>query len=69
MKLKAYKKKELAVAYAPNITERAALNRLNLWIHDNDYLVRRLEETRYNPYQKVFTLRQVALLFEYLGEP
>ncbi len=69
MKLKAYKKSELAVAYAPNITERAALNRLNLWIRENNELVRRLEETCYSPYQKVFTLKQVALLFEYLGEP
>ena len=58
MKIRPYSKSELAQAYAPEITSQAALNRLAAWI-----------QTGYFTKQRLFTSRQVALIFEYLGEP
>jgi len=69
MKLKAYSKSELAQAYAPEISARSALNRLSYWIKYNRELYNTLLCEGYNPYQKVFTIRQVELIFHYLGEP
>ena len=57
-RIRPYYKSELAQAYAPDICPNAALNRLALWI-----------KTNYRTTQRMFTSRQVALIFEYLGEP
>ena len=69
MKIKAYSKSELARAYAPDIDIRSALNRLSYWIRYNKKLSEELYLDGYNRYQKVFTVRQVELIFHYLGEP
>ncbi len=69
MKIKAYSKSELARAYAPDIDIRSALNRLSYWIRYNKKLSEELHLDGYNRYQKVFTVRQVELIFHYLGEP
>ena len=62
-------KSELAQAYAPDITLKVALNRLALWIKTNTQLTEALKQTSYRSTQQIFTSRQVALIFEYLGEP
>ena len=59
MKVRPYYKIELAQAYAPDVCPRTALNRLASWIRTNNYRAS----------QHMFTSRQVALIFEYLGEP
>ena len=69
MKVRPYYKSELAQAYAPDICLGAALNRLALWIKTNTQLSEALRETDYRVTQRMFTPRQVALSFEYLGEP
>jgi hypothetical protein len=69
MKIRPYYKSELAQAYAPDITPGAALNRLALWIKTNSRLSEALKETNYRVNQQLFTSRQVALIFEHLGEP
>ena len=69
MKPRPYYKSELAQAYAPDITLKAALNRLALWIKTNTQLTEALRQTNYRSTQQIFTSRQVALIFEYLGEP
>ena len=69
MKIQPYSKSELARAYAPDITQQAALNRLAAWIRINHPLSDALRETGYYTNQRVFTSRQVSLIFEYLGEP
>lgn len=69
MKVRAYYKCELAQAYAPDISPGAALNRLSLWIKTNRKLTEALKETDYRAKQQIFTSRQVALIFEHLGEP
>ena len=69
MKIRPYYKSELAQAYAPDISPGAALNRLALWIKTNTQLTEALKQTTYRPTQRMFTSRQVGLIFEYLGEP
>ena len=69
MKIRPYYKCELAQAYAPDICQGAALNRLALWIKTNSRLTEALRETDYRVTQRMFTSRQVALIFEHLGEP
>ena len=69
MKVRPYYKSELAQAYAPDLCHRAALNRLATWIKTNPQLTEALKETNYRASQHMFTSRQVALIFEYLGEP
>ena len=68
MEIRPYYKSELAQAYAPDITLKAALNRLALWIKTNTQLTEALKQTSYRSTQQIFTSRQVALIFEYLGE-
>jgi len=68
-RIRPYYKSELAQAYAPDICPGAALNRLAQWIKTNTQLTEALKETNYRVTQRMFTSRQVALIFEYLGEP
>ena len=69
MKIRSYYKSELAQAYVPDISPGAALNRLDTWTKTNPQLTEALKETNYRVNQQLFTSRQVALIFEYLGEP
>ena len=68
-RIRPYYKSELAQAYAPDICIGATLNRLVLWIKTNTQLTEALKQTNYQVTQRMFTSRQVALIFEYLGEP
>lgn len=68
-RIRPYYKNELAQAYAPDICPGAALNRLALWIRLNQPLTEALKQTGYRIKQRTFTSKQVALIFEYLGEP
>lgn len=67
--VKPYYKRELAQAYAPDISPVAALNRLAQWIKLNALLSEALRETGYRMRQQVFTSRQVELIFRYIGRP
>lgn len=64
-----YSKSELARAYAPEIGDRSALNRLSRWMRRNELLYAALLQTGYRPTQQIFTCKQVGLIFEYLGKP
>ena len=68
-RIRPYYKSELAEAYAHFLTTNSALNRLALWIDLNTPLSEALAQTGYRRTQRIFTSRQVALIFEYLGEP
>ena len=68
-RIRPYYKSELAKAYAPDICPGAALNRLATWIKTNKQLSEALRQTDYRTKQHRFTSRQVALIFEHLGEP
>lgn len=69
MKATSYNLKELAVMYFPNSTVASARNQLKRWFILNHHLMKDLEETGYVNGQRVFTPRQVALIFHHLGEP
>ena len=69
MELKAYSKSELAWAYSPNLSNAGALYRLREWIRVNKKLTAALKKCGYTPTTRVFTVNQVKLIFEYLGEP
>ena len=62
-------KSELAMAYAPNLTTQAAVNRLMDWICHNPELVEALNHSGYRKTQKLFTSYQVRTIVCYLGEP
>lgn len=64
-----YYKRELAEAYAPNISPTAALNRLAKWLKLNLELNEALLHTGYRGTQKIFTSMQVGLIFKYIGRP
>lgn len=64
-----YYKRELAEAYAPNISSAAALNRLAKWLKLNLELSEALLHTGYRGTQKIFTSMQVELIFKYIGRP
>lgn len=67
--IRPYYKRELAEAYAPNITPASALNRLGKWLSLNMALHAALQQTGYRNTQKIFTSMQVELIFRYLGRP
>ena len=51
------------------VKDRTAMNRLNRWIRHNRELHDRLYSGREGKNDICFSLRQVRLLVEYLGEP
>lgn len=69
MQIKSYSKKALALAYAPNLNPDSAVMRLNRWIRHCAPLYEALLSTGYYHTQKVFTAKQVALIFKHLGKP
>ena len=66
--VKPYYKRDLAVAYAPDITPVAALNRLSSWVHHHKVLYRALADSGYTDRQRMFNSVQVELIFQYFGE-
>lgn len=68
-RIRPYYKSELAEAYAPNLSTGSAVNRLMAWIRHNPHLHETLTATGYRTTQRIFTSRQVELIFEHLGEP
>lgn len=64
-----YCKRDLAMAYAPDISPSSALNRLAGWIRHHRRLSDELDETGYQNRQRIFTSLQVELIFRYLGRP
>ena len=69
MKISPMSKKQLALAYAPELSESGAYKRLHQWLHFNKNLMADLRAANYQDKQRVFTGKQVAIIFQYLGEP
>ena len=67
--LKPMSKAEIGCAYAPCMLPHSAVKRLMQWISINPALKDAQRATGYHKHQKVFTIRQVQLIFEHLGEP
>lgn len=60
---------ELALAYAPELSESAARRRLHEWLHISPELMARLQATGFRSRQRVLTPKQVKIIMEHLGEP
>ena len=69
MKTSPESKAQLAALYAPCLSERGALKRLQAWIDFNPRLARALERAGFRKRQKLLTPRQVDIIYKYLGEP
>ena len=67
--MKLYTKQELALLYFPNAKPHAATNMLADWIRRCTELRQQLALTGYRPKQRTFTMKQLKLIYEYLGEP
>ena len=68
-KIRPYSKSELAEAYSPEVSGRAALSRFKLWIHRHETLYEELQKNGYIDRQQMLTSRQVSWIFQSLGEP
>lgn len=68
-RIRVYGRQELAQEYNPRVNPEVAWRRLKGWIALNKQLSQALQEAGYNPEKRLFTPKQVALIFEYLGEP
>ncbi|MCR5314005.1 MAG: DUF4248 domain-containing protein [Bacteroidaceae bacterium] len=62
-------KSELAMQYAPELTPKAAVNRLMSWLQRDEQTMNALRNAGYTPRQHVFTSRQVQIIYGFLGEP
>ena len=60
---------ELALAYAPDLSEASARKRLREWLHFSPELMERLQAAGYRERQRVLTPKQVKIIMEHLGEP
>ena len=68
--IRVYTKVELALLYAPHLSENAALNNLSRWMRHNKLLMAALEEVGYYKYRhSVLRPRRARLIFRYMGEP
>lgn len=69
-KVRAYGKSELAWLYFPTANSaHTAVNHLMAWVYRIPQLVDGLQKLGYRKTAKFFTPREVALIFDYLGEP
>lgn len=71
MIIKSYPKAHLALLYAPELSQKAALRKLNRWINGDRDLKAALQNIGYFEHKNdhYFTKKEVALLFEYIGDP
>ncbi|MCD7924366.1 MAG: DUF4248 domain-containing protein [Bacteroides sp.] len=63
------KKNELALLYFPESTPKVATRHLMRWINGCQPLMEELKLAGYDPMQKLFTVRQVILIYHHLGNP
>lgn len=71
MIIKSYPKQHLAQLYSPGMSADTARRRLNRWINGDRDLKSALSAIGYFEHKndRYFTRHEVALLFEYIGDP
>ena len=68
--IKSYRKSELALLYFPESqTKEGALSNLKSWIRGNKELTAALQKCGMSPRKKSFTPKEVALIFQFFGDP
>ena len=69
MKIKTYRKFELAKLYFPHQSKHVAVNHLMRMINHCPPLVEALRAEGYQHRAKTFSIRMALLIYEYIGEP
>lgn len=69
MQPKRYSKTELALMYFPDSSPETARRHLMSWITSNPELMECLRREHYDRNSRIFTKRQVQLIFDYLDDP
>lgn len=64
-----YTKYQIALRYFPDLNPDSASRRLRRWMHSVKGLKPALKEAGYSDRQQFFSERQIAILYEFLGEP
>ncbi len=67
--VKCYNKQELAQLYFPDLSGRAAVDKLRRWVRRCHPLMEEILATDFHPKTKAFSVREVRLIVRYLGEP
>lgn len=67
--VRSYTKSELALLYSPGVKYESAIRMFNRYLHRCVGLMDALLRLGYSPYNRRFTRQQVAIVFDYLGEP
>lgn len=62
-------KRDIATAYAPELTTRAALNRLARWINACQPLKKALKRSGYKVQNRFFRKKDLRLIYRHLGTP
>ena len=68
-KINAMTKTQVALLYNPNVSPKSAVQTLMRWIERNPPLKAELEESGYKRSQKIFSPKQVRIIYKYLDEP
>ena len=69
IEIRYYTKQEIALLYFPDSSPEVANAHLRRWIQKCTPLYRKLLEAGYRKSDKGFFPRQVAIIFDFLGEP
>jgi hypothetical protein len=67
--VRCYDKYRLAQMYFPELSPNAAVDKLRRWIRRCAPLMAELQRVAFYPKSKIFSAREVRLIFYYLGEP
>ena len=67
--VRSYTKSELALLYSPGAKYESAIRMLNRYLHRCYGLLDELYRLGYRASNRRFTRQQVAVVFDYLGEP
>ena len=67
--VRSYTKGELAMLYSPRAKSESAIRMLNRYLHRCYGLLDELYRLGYRASNRRFTRQQVAVVFNYLGEP
>jgi hypothetical protein len=68
-RVRCYDKHRLAQLYFPELSAAAAVDKLRRWIRRCSPLMEELRRVSFCPKSKMFSAREVRLIFYYLGEP
>ena len=68
-KINAMTKSEVALLYNPNVSPKSAVRTLNRWIEGNAALKTELVNAGYKRGKRIFTPKQIRIIYKYLDEP